>query len=82
MFEHLVYDDIVMPVNTHVLEELLIQSNYDAQLTDELVRGFRGGFDIGYRGPLERQDLSNNIPITVGSHEEMRNKIMKEVKLG
>ena len=37
---------------------------------------------MGYRGPLQRQNFSRNIPITVGSESEMWDKLMKEVELG
>ena len=45
--------------------------------------GFTNGFDIGYRGPSQRQSLSNNIPFTegVGDKFDLWAKIMKEVKL-
>ena len=39
------------------------------------------GFDIGYNGPTERKSESANIPLKIGSKEELWNKIMKEVKL-
>ena len=44
--------------------------------------GFEQGFDIGYRGPLNRKDDSDNIPFTVGDEFDMWEKIMKEVQLG
>ena len=56
-------------------------SNYDKHKTTTIVNGFTCGFDLGYHGPEERQDLSENIPIKegVGSITEMWNKVMKEV---
>ena len=62
--------------------QLLEETGYDEEKTAILIEGFTKGFDIGYRGPLERRELSRNIPITVGSEEEMWQKIMKEVKVG
>ena len=72
--------NIITPVKADILEELLIESNYDKVETQFLVEGFRHGFDIGYRGPEKRRDLSDNIPIRVGTKEDMWEKIMKEVK--
>ena len=73
---------IQTPVKVDELERLLRETDYDENEIEFLVKGFREGFDIGYEGPTDRCDLSNNIPIKeVGSHDEMWVKIMKEVKL-
>ena len=51
--------------------------------THYIVNGFRFGFDLGYRGPVTRQDTASNIPFWgIGSHLELWEKLMKEVKLG
>ena len=60
----------------------LRRSNFDQEKSEVLIKGFSEGFDIGYRGPNDRADESENIPFSVGSHEDMWAKIMKEVKLG
>ena len=62
---------------------MLTEAQYPPDKLRTLIHGFHHGFDIGYRGPQNRQDYSSNIPIKpgVGSLMEMRNKIMKEVKL-
>ena len=67
-----------------VYEQFLIQTNYNVEQREKLVNGFRNGFDIGYRGPVTRQDESDKIPFSpgVGDKFKMWNKIMKEVKLG
>ena len=57
-------------------------SGFDSDKSKILINGFKNGFDIGYRGPVNRVDVAANIPITVGSHEDMWQKIMKEVSLG
>ena len=64
--------------------ELLIRSGFNVDKRNYLIDGFTNGFDIGYRGPIERQDTARNIPIVngVGSETEMWNKLLKEVKLG
>ena len=74
-------DEIVTPVNVDRLRYFLDISGYNKEKGDLLLDGFMNGFDIGYRGPSDRRDLSNNIPITVGSEEELWEKIMKEVRL-
>ena len=43
--------------------------------------GFKDGFDIGCRGPLDRQDVSDNIPFTVGDEMVLWKKVMDEVKV-
>ena len=63
-------------------EELLKETQYNPAETRFLIEGFTQGFDIGYRGITERQSYSENIPITVGSTDELWSKIMKEVNAG
>ena len=75
-------EDVVTPIDVSRLEELLREVEYPPEETQYLCDGFRNGFDLGYRGPVNRQDLSDNIPITVGSPIEMWNKVMDEVSLG
>ena len=74
--------DIVTSIRAQVLKQMLIDSNYDPAKTRKLIEGFTNGFDLGYQGPLQRQDTSANLPFRVGTLVEMWNKIMKEVKLG
>ena len=62
------------------LEELLTQFDYDKDLTQFLVKGFKEGFDLGYRGEPEVQLKSPNLKLTVGSKTELWNKVMKEVQ--
>ena len=56
-------------------------SNYNEKEIEFLRKGFTTGFDIGYEGPINRQSVSENIPLKIGSKEELWNKLMKEVKL-
>ena len=72
---------MVTPVRVEVLRELLTQTNYNPAETRFLVNGFSRGFSIGYRGPLNHQDTSNNLPFTVGNKFELWDKIMSEVQL-
>ena len=81
-YENLDLENIVTPIKPDRLRELLQLSNYDEQSTEFLYQGFSQGFDIGYRGPIERTDTSENIPLFIGTKVELWNKIMKEVKLG
>ena len=62
---------IVTPVNPDRLYQLLAASNYDITETEFLVKGFREGFDISYDGPTNRRNVANNIPLQVGSKEEL-----------
>ena len=73
--------NLVTPINVDKLEQYLRETRYDAAESQFLLNGFRDGFDIGYRGPTNRRDRSQNIPIKVGSKLEIWEKIMKEVKL-
>ena len=75
-------DSIVMPVNANELKRLLLNAGYDAEKTEYLFRGFSQGFDLGYRGPTNRRNYSENIPIKVGTQVDMWNKVMEEVRLG
>ena len=62
-----------------MLEQLLTETGYDVNETKFLVEGFKNGFDLGYQGPKNRKDRSNNIPLQVGDKREIWDKIMKEV---
>ena len=62
--------------------DLLRRSGYDSEKIQFLQDGLTNGFDIGYRGPTDRQSISENIPFGDVSNEVILwNKIMKEVKL-
>ena len=54
---HYNYDltTIVTPINVDLLEQLLRRYRYDPIETDFLVKGFKSGFDIGYKGPENRK---------------------------
>ena len=82
-FKNFNLTDIATPVDADELEKLLRRTNYDNKETRFLIKGFRKGFSLGYKGPKNRKDTSQNIPFTrVGDKVDMWNKIMKEVKLG
>ena len=74
------WHNIVTPVNVSQLTTLLIESNYDLNKTMKLRQQFTEGFDIGYRGPTDRADNSQNIPLSVGTPTDRWNKVMQEVK--
>ena len=76
------YMTLLQPICVEELQDLLSRTGFCQSKTKQLVAGFRHGFDFGYRGPHKRKDTSPNIPITVGSEQEMWDKLMKEVKLG
>ena len=60
---------------------MLNEANYDKKKTEYLVQGFSEGFEIGYDGPTNRRDLAKNLPLSIGTHADIWEKIMKEVKL-
>ena len=72
---------MVTPVNPSKLRKFLWDCSYDPQETEFLCQGFELGFDLGYRGPRDRRDLSDNIPFTVGNKTVMWGKMMDEVEL-
>ena len=75
--------DIVTPVDASRLKSLLHEFGYETKKIEFLYKGFTEGFSIHYDGPLIGvQRLAPNLKIRVGSHTELRNKIMKEVQLG
>ena len=80
MYTNFELSEIVTPINIEVLEQLLIKTGYAHENTKRIVDSFRQGFDIGYRGPTERRDISRNLPFTVGNEVVLWNKIMKEIK--
>ena len=47
-----------------------------------MIQGFTQGFDIGYRGPLDRTDQADNLPFRIGTKLDLWNKVMKEVEAG
>ena len=49
-FENFNLTDLKTPVKVEVLEQLLIQSKYDLEEIKFLTRGFKQGFEIGYKG--------------------------------
>ena len=73
---------ITTPINVPVFEAMLKESGYPAEKTKFLVQGFTEGFNLGYEGETSRADLSDNLPLNVGSDIDLWNKIMKEVKAG
>ena len=76
------WSSIVTPINTGAFRKLLEQSNYDRDKTEELIRGFEEGFDIGYEGKIDRRDTAPNLPLgELGTKTDLWNKVMKEVEV-
>ena len=75
-------ENIITPVNVSELENLLVETNYDREETRFLVDGFKNGFDLGYVGPQDIKQKSNNLKFIIGDKTELWNKVMKEVKEG
>ena len=81
-YENYDLKSVVTPVNYQRLEALLKQTNYCPVKTEFIIQGFKDGFDIGYRGPIEGiKRYSPNLKLNVGSPVVLWNKIMKEVRL-
>ena len=76
------WKEIKTPIRVQELQQLLQQTKYDKEKSRYLIDGFKNGFDIGYRGPTDRRDLSQNLPFRVGTPTDLWNKVMKEVKEG
>ena len=75
-------EEICTPMKWQVLQQLLIESDYDVDLTDQIVSGFHYGFDLGYEGLVNRTCSSNNLPFHVDDGVILWNKLIKEVRLG
>ena len=80
-FENYDLDNIITLVKGNLFAQMLRNAGYNENKTCFIEDSFTNGFDIGYEGPEERQSLSSNIPLKVGSRTELWNKLMKEVKL-
>ena len=80
MYENLDLQTLITPVDTHELEKLLSQTNYDRDKIKFLVKGFTEGFTLGYQGREDVKITSPNLKFTIGDEIELWNKVMKEVK--
>ena len=80
MYENRDIQHIMTPVNVEQLEILFKSVNYNEEVSEYLTTGFKEGFDLGYRGPEEVQQRSENLKFTIGDEIELWNKVMKEVK--
>ena len=81
-FEDYSWDKITTPINVPELHALLKESGYDAVKTEYIINGFTHGLSIGYEGPTDRKDLSDNLPLKgIGMKVDVWNKVMKEVQL-
>ena len=75
-------ENICTPVDVKMLDDLLKKTNYPDEERQFLTQGFSEGFSLGYEGPLDRQDVSDNIPFTIGDKWGLWEKLMKDVGLG
>ena len=81
-YRNLLLDDIPTPIDVDRFQQLLRLSKYDIEKSNQLLQGFKYGFDLGYCGPLLRKNSAANLPLKVGSQLDLWNKLMTEVKLG
>ena len=80
-FENFDLATIVTPVKVDVLDQLLIQSGYNEKKRQYLVKGFRQGFSIGYKGQTEKiQRTAPNLKLRIGNEIVLWNKVMLEVQ--
>ena len=79
-FENFDLENVITPVDSKKLHELLLTAGYDKTKTEFLVNGFNEGFSIGYNGNEDVQLTAPNLKLTIGDHIELWNKVMKEVK--
>ena len=79
-YENFDLTNLFTPVKADQLEKLLISTQYDKQKTEFLIKGFKKGFDLGYRGPKDVKITSPNLKFTIGDEKELWNKVMKEVR--
>ena len=77
-------DNLVTPINMQLWRELMEKTNNDYRESEYLLQGFETGFSLEYEDPLNRKDMSHNIPFRdgVGSPSEMWEKMIKEVRAG
>ena len=81
-FENFDLESVVTPVDYRKLEQLLLESEYSEVKTHEVVKGFKDGFDLSFRGEIDGvQRYAPNLILRVGSPVQLWNKIIKEVKL-
>ena len=81
-FENYDLSSVVTPINIDRLRNLLVETGYNVQKRDFSIQGFTAGFNLGYEGPCDRQDTSNNLPFHgVGNSTELWNKVMKEIQM-
>ena len=81
MYENLDLVNIVTPVDADRLERLLVESWYDGEKTEFLVKGFHNGFSIGYDGEEDVCRTASNLQLHNGMETDLWNKVMEEVKL-
>ena len=71
---------IYTPVKADILNDLLIDSQYDEKKRLFLFNGFKRGFPLHYEGSKQVKVTSRNLPLHVGDHTDLWNKVMKEVQ--
>ena len=81
-YENYNIDHIVIPVNAERLEQVLKEVGYDKNKTEYVVKGFKTGFNLKYKGYANVRMMAPNLKLRVGSKFDVWSKIMKEVKAG
>ena len=76
-------ENIITPVDPVKFNQLLINTGYDAEKRDFLIKGFSEGFSLQYAGQLHNgRRTAPNLKLRVGNRTELWNKVMNEVELG
>ena len=83
MFKNTDLDNVVTPVSSAKLDDLLKLSGYEEKKRLYLVNGFTNGFSLEYEGCLKNcKRFAPNLKLRVGNKVELWNKVMAEVELG
>lgn len=74
--------EVATPIRVKEFEQLLKETQYDITKTEYLINGFTQGFELGFYGPRNIVREAPNMKLRCGSHIELWNKIMQEVRKG
>ena len=80
MYKNLDLENMVTPIKADVFGKLLKEANYDEEKTNFIISGFTKGFSLGYQGPEKIRRYAPNLKLTVGTHIDLWNKVMREVQ--
>ena len=80
-YENFDLETVPTPVDVDKFESLLLEADYPKEEIKFLCDGFRNGFSLGYEGPQDIKQKSQNLKFHQGGDKvQLWNKVMKEVK--